>query len=91
MTQRLARVRRIYDSDPAAYHRGMSLLTQRLLAGRRQKVGEMVRGRLLDVGFGTGLSLMSYSSEIEVVGIDAPVWCSPLVTRRPRMVAGSSW
>lgn len=70
MAQRLARVRRIYDSDPAAYHRGMSLLTQRLLAGRRRKVGEMVHGRLLDVGFGTGLSLPYYSSQVAVVGID---------------------
>ncbi len=65
------RVRRIYDSDPAAYHRGMLLLTQRLLAGRRRKVGEMVRGRLLDVGFGTGLSLPYYSNDVEVFGIDA--------------------
>src|SRR6202163_4795534 len=72
MSRRLARVRRFYDSDPAGYHRGMSsLLTQRLLVERRRKVGEMVRGRLLDVGFGTGLSLPHYSSEIEVVGIDA--------------------
>ena len=31
----------------------------------------MVRGRLLDVGFGTGLSLLNYSKEIEVIGIDA--------------------
>jgi len=35
----------------------MSFVTERLLAGRRQKVGESVRGRLLDIGFGTGLSL----------------------------------
>ena len=85
MTQRLARVRRIYDSDPAAYHRGMSVLTQRLLAGRRQKVGEMVRGRLLDVGFGTGLSLVNYSSEIEVVGIDA----SPKMLQFARLEAAA--
>ena len=72
MSSRLARVRRCYDADPAAYHRGMSsLLTERLLAARRRKVGEMVRGRLLDVGFGTGLSAQYYSSEVRVVGIDA--------------------
>ena len=72
MSSRLARVRKFYDADPAAYHRGMSsLLTQRLLAARRRKVGEMVRGRLLDVGFGTGLSAPYYSSEVRVVGIDA--------------------
>jgi len=64
-------VRRIYDRDPAAYHRGMSVVTERLLAGRRRKVGESVRGRLLDVGFGTGLSLPHYPPSVEVIGIDA--------------------
>jgi ubiquinone/menaquinone biosynthesis C-methylase UbiE len=67
---RLGRVRRVYDADPAGYHRGMGL-TERLLAGRRRKVGEIVIGRLLDVGFGTGLSLPHYPSALEVVGIDA--------------------
>ena len=64
-------MRRIYDRDPAAYHRGMSVVTERLLAGRRRKVGESVRGRLLDVGFGTGLSLPHYPPSVEVIGIDA--------------------
>jgi SAM-dependent methyltransferase len=66
----LNRVRRIYDRNPAAYHRG-SVLTERLLGSRRQKVGEIVRGRLLDVGFGTGLSLPHYPPSVVVVGIDA--------------------
>jgi ubiquinone/menaquinone biosynthesis C-methylase UbiE len=66
----LDRVRRIYDRNPAAYDRG-SVLTERLLAKRRRKVGEIVRGRLLDIGFGTGLSLPHYPPSIEVVGIDA--------------------
>jgi ubiquinone/menaquinone biosynthesis C-methylase UbiE len=70
VTDRLQKVRRIYDNNPAAYHRGMSFLTERLLARRRRKVGEMVRGRLLDVGFGTGLSLPHYPAGVEVVGID---------------------
>jgi ubiquinone/menaquinone biosynthesis C-methylase UbiE len=39
--------------------------------GRRQKVGEMMSGRALDVGFGTGLSLPYYPPGVEVVGIDA--------------------
>jgi ubiquinone/menaquinone biosynthesis C-methylase UbiE len=71
MSNRLRRVRRFYDRDPAGYHRGMSGFTGRLLAARRQKVGEMVEGRVLDVGFGTGLSLPHYPPEVEVVGIDA--------------------
>jgi SAM-dependent methyltransferase len=63
-------VRRIYDRDPAAYHRG-SGLTERLLASRRQKVGEIVTGRLLDIGFGTGLSLPHYPPSLSVIGVDA--------------------
>jgi demethylmenaquinone methyltransferase/2-methoxy-6-polyprenyl-1,4-benzoquinol methylase len=66
----LNRVRRIYDRNPAAYHRG-SVLTERLLAGRRRKVGEIVTGRMLDIGFGTGLSLPHYPPSVEVIGIDA--------------------
>ncbi len=49
----------------------MSFVTERLLAGRRQKVGESVRGRLLDIGFGTGLSLPHYPPSVDVIGIDA--------------------
>ena len=71
-SRRLNRVRRIYDHDPEGYDRGMSGgFTQRVLAARRRKVGEIVKGRLLDVGFGTGLSLSHYPPSVEVVGIDA--------------------
>ena len=66
----LGRVRRIYDRNPAGYHRG-SALTERLLAARRRKVGEIVTGRLLDIGFGTGLSLPHYPALVKVIGIDA--------------------
>jgi ubiquinone/menaquinone biosynthesis C-methylase UbiE len=66
----LDRVRRIYDRNPAAYHRA-SALTERLLAERRRKVGEIVKGRLLDIGFGTGLSLPHYPPSVDVIGIDA--------------------
>ena len=67
----MRRVRRVYDHDPAAYHRSMSGgLTARMLAGRREKVGEMVRGRLLDIGFGSGLSLAHYPDSVEVCGLD---------------------
>jgi ubiquinone/menaquinone biosynthesis C-methylase UbiE len=63
-------VQRFYDRDPAGYHRG-SVVTERLLARWREKVGESVTGRLLDVGFGTGLSLPHYPPSVEVVGVDA--------------------
>ena len=41
-----------------------------MLGGRRRKVGEVVRGRVLDVGFGTGLSLAHYPPDARVLGID---------------------
>jgi ubiquinone/menaquinone biosynthesis C-methylase UbiE len=66
----LGRVRKIYDRNPAGYHRG-SAFTERLLAARRRKVGEIVKGRLLDIGFGTGLSLPHYPPSVEVIGVDA--------------------
>jgi ubiquinone/menaquinone biosynthesis C-methylase UbiE len=66
----LDRVRRIYDRNPAGYDRG-SALTERLLAARRRKVGEIARGLVLDIGFGTGLSLPHYPPSVDVIGIDA--------------------
>jgi len=42
-----------------------------LLESRRRKVGEAVRGRVLDVGFGTGISQRFYPTGVRVVGIDA--------------------
>jgi ubiquinone/menaquinone biosynthesis C-methylase UbiE len=69
---RLERVRRIYDRDPDRYAAAMSSgLGRWMLRGRREKVGEMMSGRALDVGFGTGLSLPHYRSDVEVVGVDA--------------------
>jgi ubiquinone/menaquinone biosynthesis C-methylase UbiE len=68
----LARVRRVFDHDPGAYHRGMSSrVSDWMLRDGRRKVGESVRGRVLDIGFGTGLSLPHYPPGVEVVGIDA--------------------
>jgi len=68
----LARVRRIFDRDPGAYHRGMtSRFSAWMVENGRKKVGESVRGRVLDIGFGTGLSLPHYPAAVEVIGIDA--------------------
>jgi ubiquinone/menaquinone biosynthesis C-methylase UbiE len=70
-SERLRKIRRVYDRDPAAYHRAMSSrFSEWMLAGARRKVGETVRGRVLDIGFGTGLSLAHYPADVSVVGID---------------------
>jgi ubiquinone/menaquinone biosynthesis C-methylase UbiE len=82
----LKQVRRIYDRDPEMYHRGMSSrITNWMLAGRREKVGEMVRGRLLDIGIGTGLSLPHYPPAVEVVGID---YSRPMLRHAMRLMGG---
>ena len=39
-------------------------ISSRLLASRRRKVGESVRGTVLDVGFGTGISQEFYPNLI---------------------------
>ncbi len=71
MSRRADKIRRIYDTDPNAYDRAMSSgISSRLLSARRRKVGETVHGRVLDVGFGTGISVKFYPAEVEVVGID---------------------
>ncbi len=72
MSNRFRRVQRIYDRNPGAYDRAMSGgVSGPLLKGGRRKVGEAMRGRALDVGFGTGLSLPHYQPGVQVVGIDA--------------------
>ena len=71
MSDPLRRVRHIYEQDPEAYHRAMSSrFTEWMLGGRRRKVGEAVSGLVLDVGFGTGLSVPYYPADVRVVGID---------------------
>ena len=72
MPARFEKIRRIYDRDADAYDRAMSSgLSGWMLRGRREEVGKRMRGRALDVGFGTGLSLPHYPPEVEVVGVDA--------------------
>jgi len=71
VSERLRKVRRIYDHDPDAYHRAMSTrFSDWLTGGRRRKVGETVHGLVLDIGFGTGLSIPHYPPDARVVGID---------------------
>ena len=69
--RRIRKVQRIYDRNPELYHRAMqSRFTEWMRGGRRRMVGETVRGRVLDVGFGTGLSVAEYPADVQVVGID---------------------
>ena len=78
----LDRIHRVYDADPASYDREMSSGVMRwMLRGRREKVGEEVKGRrVLDVGFGTGLSLPHYPSSVQVIGVDVSL---PMLRQAP--------
>lgn len=68
MDRRLAKIRRSY-ARPARYDSGMGLL-ERLVAHARREVGEAVRGRVLEVGIGTGRTLPWYAPGVELVGGD---------------------
>src|SRR5260370_5106949 len=71
MSDSLRKVQGSYAQDLDADHRAMSTrLADWLTGGRRWKVGETVRGLVLDVGFGTGLSIPHYPPDTRVVGID---------------------
>ncbi len=67
----LTRVREAYDRMAGHYDRDMEGgLSRWLIQRARPQVGQFVRGRLLEVGIGTGLSLEYYPSEVQVTGID---------------------
>jgi len=67
----VAHVRKIYDRMASHYDRDLERgLSRRLIRGARPRVGQAVRGRLLEVGIGTGLSLEYYPPEVQVTGID---------------------
>lgn len=63
-------------------------LTLRMIGRRREEVGEIVRGRLLDVGFGSGLSLPHYPPGVEVVGLD---YSRPMLRHAAGVAARDAW
>ncbi len=67
----LARVRETYERMARHYDRDLQRgLSNRLIQRARPRVGQAIRGRLLEVGIGTGLSLDHYPPEVQVTGID---------------------
>jgi ubiquinone/menaquinone biosynthesis C-methylase UbiE len=66
---RLDKIRRSFDRGAGAYDCWMGL-TERVLHDARRTIGARVKGRVLDVGIGTGRSLEHYPGDVSVDGID---------------------
>src|SRR5260370_10208405 len=67
----LAGIRRLYDREAGRYDRALEGRFGRwLLRGGREKAGQYARGRLLEVGIGSGSTLALYRPEVRVTGID---------------------
>ena len=67
----LGAIRRLYDREAGRYDRIQEGRFGRwLLRGRREKTAQYAKGRLLEVGIGSGASLALYEPEVHVTGID---------------------
>jgi len=69
LERQLRRIRKNYNRNAERYDRGIAI-TDRLTRDARRKVGETVRGHLLEVGIGSGLSLPYYPASLRVTGVD---------------------
>ena len=67
----LAGIRRLYDREAGRYDRMQEgRLGRWLVRDRREEAAQYAKGRLLEVGIGSGASLSLYKSEVQVTGID---------------------
>ena len=69
LERQLRRIRKNYNRNAERYDRGIAI-TDHLTRDARRKVGETVRGHLLEVGIGSGLSLPYYPASLRVTGVD---------------------
>ena len=76
------RIAQIYDRDPARYDRMMNRFMDRILVRGRREIGAFAEGRVLEIGVGTGLSLLHYSRVTSVTGIDLSAKMIAVAKRR---------
>ncbi|MGK5682044.1 class I SAM-dependent methyltransferase [Actinoplanes sp. URMC 104] len=77
-----ARQRRFWDDAAPTYDRQMAFLERRLFTGGREWLGERARGRVLEVGVGTGLNLPHYPPGTTITGVDLSPGMLALARRR---------
>ena len=72
--------RRVWDEYADSYDRQIRLLERLAFAGCREWLGELSRGRVLEVAVGTGRSLPFYPDGVRLTGVDL----SPRMLARAR-------
>src|SRR5216684_5145003 len=64
------RVRRIWERLAPRYDKDIKFFERVLFAGGREWVCSQARGKVLDIGVGTGRNLAHYSPDVILTGID---------------------
>lgn len=77
-----AKQRRVWDRAAPGYDRQMALLERVWFSGGRAWLGERVRGRVLEIGIGTGRDLEHYPRDVAVTGVDLSPQMLELARRR---------
>jgi ubiquinone/menaquinone biosynthesis C-methylase UbiE len=70
MTEETARQRRVWDKSAPSYDKQIAFFEKVWFGGGREWLGERTRGRILEVGIGTGLNLPHYPADAILTGVD---------------------
>ena len=72
-----------FDNVSAVYDRGMRPLEWLIFARLRKRTFPRLRGRVLELGAGTGVNLPLYGKDAQVIGLDASGEMLSWAARRP--------
>lgn len=62
--------RQFWDTTAPRYDSAISLLERRFMGWGRRRTAPLARGRVLEIGIGTGANLPFYATEVDLVGVD---------------------
>lgn len=85
-----AKQRRVWDKAAPTYDDSMALLERIWFAGGREWLGARARGRVLEVGVGTGSNVLHVPADADVTGIDVSPAMLAEATRRLGAVGRSA-